>query len=354
MWNVDLTPLCFSGRENMSGLKMSRRELLKSMGGALIAGAINVGPFPGSLSAAGVEPPGEKPILDSHIHLVSLRLPGVPDFKAQDKVTPLGPFDERKRDKGRTGLARAIETEMQAAGVVQALCMPRYEVSPKDPLGIKETEALAALVRGPRLHPVGLADPARTDRDHLARVEDVLKRGTVKALKVYLGYLHISPSAPGYRPYYRLAARYNIPVIFHTGDTYSPRAKLKYSHPLQLDEVAVDFPETTFVIAHFGIPWVTDAAEVMYKNKNVWADLSGIFVGDEKYFARLEKDGVLGRAIRRIQEGIEYVEAPERFLYGSDWPLAPMGIYRDFVRRLVPEQHHRALFHDNAKTLFKL
>src|SRR5206468_133792 len=120
------------------------------------------------------------------------------------------------------------------------------------PLGIRETLTLAPLVRGPKLHPIGLAHPERFDRDHLARVEEVLEQGKVKALKAYLGYLHYAPSSPGYRPYYKLAEKYKVPVIFHCGDTYSRTAKLKYAHPLQIDEVAVDFPDTRFVLAHFG------------------------------------------------------------------------------------------------------
>src|SRR5206468_12446916 len=129
--------------------------------------------------------------------------------------------DKGNRAEGAARLAKVIEGEMKAAGVAQALCMPRHEVSDKDPLGIKEIEALAALVRGPQLHPVGLAHPERFDRDHLARVEEVLKQGKVKALKVYLGYLHYGPYHVGYRPYYKLAAKFKTPVVFHTGDTYS-------------------------------------------------------------------------------------------------------------------------------------
>ncbi len=338
----------------MVNAKIPRREVLKSIGGALLASAVGIGPLVQPSSAAENTSSPEGFIIDTHIHLVSLGLPGVPDFKAQDGKTALGPFDEHKRAMEMANLARVIEGEMETVGVGHALCMPRYKSRFDDPLGIREIEALAALVHGCRLHPVGLLDPKRSDRNHLTRVEAALKQGKVKALKAYLGYLHLSPSAPGYLPYYRLAAKYGIPVIFHTGDTYSTKAKLKYSHPLQIDEVAVDFPETNFVLAHFGMPWTTDAAEVMYKNKNVWADLSGMFAGDRQYFARLEQEGMLGRSIKRIQEGIEYAEAPERFLYGSDWPLAQMSIYHDFVLQLIPEKHRRAILHDNAMKLFNL
>jgi predicted TIM-barrel fold metal-dependent hydrolase len=129
---------------------------------------------------------------------------------------------------------------------------------------------------------------------------------------------------------------------------------VKFAHPLKIDEVAVDFPKTKFVIAHFGNPWVLDAAQVVYKNKNVWADLSAILIGDAAAFATMEKDGVLKRAVKRIKEGIEYSEAPERFLFGSDWPLVPIATYRNFVRRLFPEKQHAAVFGGNAKELFRL
>ena len=76
--------------------------------------------------------------------------------------------------------------------------------------------------------------------------------------------------------------KYHLPVIFHTGDNWSTTAKVKYAHPLRMDEVAVDHPEVRFVLAHFGNPWLIDAAEVVFKNPNVWADLSGLFVGSDK------------------------------------------------------------------------
>jgi predicted TIM-barrel fold metal-dependent hydrolase len=257
-------------------------------------------------------------------------------------------------------MALAIQTEMKQAGVAHALCMPRREFGADDPLGIKSTRAVAALVPG--LHLIGLADPERFDRDHLARVEEGLKRGDVVALKAYLGYLHHKPNDPGYRPYYNLAAKYDIPVIFHTGDTYSQSAKVKYARPLFIDEVAVVFPETKFVIAHMGNPWLMDAAEVIYKNnwnrrgarRNVWADLSALLVGSGDDFENYRKEGALATVIGEVRKALQFAECPDRFLFGSDWPLAPLKVYRDFIRELVPEEHHQAVFHDNAKALFKL
>src|SRR5262249_55780110 len=155
--------------------------------------------------------------------------------------------------------------------------------SPDDPLGVASTLRLAQLVPG--LHAVGVADPGRGDADHLNRVERELSLGRVRALKGYLGYLHFPPDHPGFAPYYQFPAHLGLPFIFHTGDPYSPRAKLRYAHPLLIDDVAVDHPRVRFVLAHAGNPWLLEAAEVVYKNVNVWADLSGLVVGDAEVFA---------------------------------------------------------------------
>ena len=49
-----------------------------------------------------------------------------------------------------------------------------------------------------------------------------------------------------------------------------------------------------------------------------------------------------------------YSERPNRFLYGTDWPLAPMTAYREFVKDAVPPEHHAQVFEENARVLFRL
>jgi predicted TIM-barrel fold metal-dependent hydrolase len=278
-------------------------------------------------------------MIDMHIHAVSPQLPG---------IRPL--IDVL--DEGPDIVAAALRAEMESADITHLLGMGHLGGTGDDALGIESTLAIAAVLPG--LYPIGVADPSRIDTDHLQRVEKQLRQGKVKALKAYLGYLYYGPEHPNYVPYYELAARYRVPFIFHTGDNYSTVAKVRYAHPLLVDEVAVDHRGVNFVMAHFGNPWVTDAAEVVYKNENVWADLSGILVGDEQYFRELASAGFLQKTADRIATGIEFTDRPDRFLYGSDWPLAPMAVYRDFVRRIVPEPYWQAVFEDNARALFGL
>ena len=164
----------------------------------------------------------------------------------------------------------------------------------------------------------------------------------------------IRPDHPGYRPYYELAERFRLPFIFHTGDTYSPYAKLKYAQPLLVDEVAVDHPKVRFVLAHVGNPWLTEAAEVVYKNVNVWADLSGLVVGDAAAFEAEDRQETLHDAMAALRRAFRYAERPNRFLYGSDWPLAPMLRYRRFIAAAIPEEFHPLIFEENARQLLHI
>ena len=213
-------------------------------------------------------------MIDAHIHVVPPNLPGVGPLSPGLRASP-------------ENVARVVREQMLAGGFTHAAAMGAWDAGEDDPLGVKRTVQIAEGVPGPvrdRRH-----GPPADDRDHLRRAEAQILGGRVVALKGYLGYVHHFPTDPGYLPYYELAAKYKLPVFFHTGDTYSPYAKLKFAHPLLVDEVAVDFPQVKFVLCHVGNPWTVDAAEVVYKNMNVWVDLSGL--------ARRVRRGLRGRRI---------------------------------------------------------
>jgi predicted TIM-barrel fold metal-dependent hydrolase len=301
-------------------------------------------------SAISEETQAEGPAIDTHIHVVPPRLPGIKPVPKDVEDLYQGPLTE---------MAARLRVEMHLAKYEFAFGMGSLDGLKGDPLGIARTLALSRSVPG--LRAVGVADPRRTEPEHLRSVEAQIEgnRDKLVALKAYLGYLHFGPEHPNYVPYYKLAAKYHLPVIVHTGDNWSTTAKVKYAHPLRMDEVAVDHPEVRFVLAHFGNPWLIDAAEVVFKNPNVWADLSGLFVGDNEEIQNLldaakVPDSASGLAISDLKKAIGYVEDYKRFLYGTDWPLAPMGSYRRLIELLIPKEHHPEVFRTNAKRVFSL
>lgn len=204
---------------------------------------------------------------------------------------------------------------------------------------------------------VGGVNPYKTEQSDLSEVERVLSSRKIRGLKIYLGYFHKYAYDDVYKGFYELAAKYEVPVIFHTGDNYDKNVKVRFAHPLTIDEVAVDFRDTKFIIAHIGNPWTIDAGEVIYKNDNVYGDLSGLFPGDKDSIENTD-----GRDLEDIVKAYRWAYNPGKFLYGSDWPIAPMEPYINLIERVLKEatrpedyQHHlERVFSLNARELFSI
>lgn len=179
----------------------------------------------------------------------------------------------------------------------------------------------------------------------------VLRTGGIKGVKFYLGYGHFYPNDFSLLGnYYRAIQKSGYPAIFHTGDTYNGYlgARLKYAHPLAIDDVAVEFPKLKIVIAHLGNPWITDAAAVMYKNANVYADISG--------WVYRAFDVMQGIAMtRKFLEAKEYLGNSDRILFGTDYPISNRDSYVVFVNNLpIPEEEKQQIFYKNAQKLFRI
>ncbi|MCX7665250.1 MAG: amidohydrolase family protein [Gemmataceae bacterium] len=280
-------------------------------------------------------------MIDCHIHVVPPNLLG---------VGSLAPVLRENVES----VSQVLTEQMKLSGTRMALAMGSWP-DDRDPLGINKTLEIAKFV--PNLKAIGILDPIRSaEPAHLKAVERLVQSKQVVAFKVYLGYIHHYASDSGYYPYYEMAARYRIPVFFHTGDTFSPYAKLKYAHPLTLDEVAVDFPNTRFVLCHLGNPWTIDAAELIYKNLNVWADLSGMWVssgqGIESESQAAERAAALDDIQTKIRTAFRYAERPTRFLYGTDWPLISMRPYAEMIAGAIPQDYHSLVFEENTQSLF--
>ena len=183
----------------------------------------------------------------------------------------------------------------------------------------------------------------------LAALEAALRAGAVACMKIYLGYVHLYPTDEAYQGVYELAERYRVPVVFHTGDTSTSDAKLKYADPLLVDEVAVDHRGVTFVIAHCGNPWLASAAEVAYKNPNVYLECSALMTGDMDELPRRAVDRYVTDAIAYV---LGYVERPDKLMFGSDWPLVELPAYVRAYARAIPEEHWDAVFYENAVRVF--
>lgn len=238
-----------------------------------------------------------------------------------------------------------LRGEMDRHGIDFALVLTSYLVNADRP---GTAEVLELLDGDPRFGVVAGVPWPRVEAGDFAELRELLAAGRLRGLKLYPGYAPFALSDPRMRPVYELAAGSGVPVMIHTGDTFARQAKVRYAHPLQVDEVAVDFPATTFVLCHLGNPWFMDAAEVVYKNDNVLADVSGLTVGE--WEPRFEK---VARA--RLDEAVAYVNDPSKFMFGTDWPISAMGGYLRFVATLdLTPQEREGMMWRNAARVFRL
>ncbi len=138
---------------------------------------------------------------------------------------------------------------------------------------------------------------------------------------------------------YRRCEERGLPVLVHTGTSIFPGARSKWGNPMELDDVAIDFPKLTIVMAHGGRPlWMEEAFFILRRHPNVYLELSGIPPARLlEYFPRLADIG-------------------HKTIWGTDWPSPGVHDLRknlDAFRALpLPAELQRAILSDTSLRLF--
>jgi uncharacterized protein len=273
---------------------------------------------------------------------------------------PVGAFDVHLHlsqwwpDLPRTGYSTSIDytvpgllAEMDRSHIDGGLAIPVFEgPTPEDSL----RESLAnARESGGRLRPVATVDPTRGRREVEVVVHEWEKVPDLAAVKLFPGYQAFYPHDPALAPVYEFAARRGVVVMVHQGDTLSPEGRIKYARPIELDEVAVQYRDVTFILCHLGNPWVEEAAELVYKNVNMYTDTSGLLA----HPATPHFDRMFRRTQEVLQGVVDTLGSVDRVLYGSDWPLESLETAVALVDGLdLPPEDKSAILGGNARRLF--
>lgn len=265
-------------------------------------------------------------------------------MKVIDVHTHLNNYDESKVVE-LSEMKDKLLSEMDKNNIYHTLILTSYKVNEHRP---STADVINATINDKNLSVVAGISFLNYKECDLREIADYLKDGLVKGLKLYPGYEPFYPYDKRCQVIYDLATEFNVPVMFHSGDTYTPKGKIRYSHPLAIDDVAVDNPAMKIVICHVGNPWIRDCMEVVYKNKNVYADISGLVLGDFN-------SALQNFMIAQLQEMMLYAGEPKYLLYGTDWPISNMESYIDFLENLdMPDNRKQRVAWKNAAALFKI
>jgi predicted TIM-barrel fold metal-dependent hydrolase len=147
-------------------------------------------------------------------------------------------------------------------------------------------------------------------------------------------------------PLYEVLAEARMPAIFHTGHSGigtgmrgGGGVRLKYGNPMDIDDVAVDFPDMPIIMAHPSFPWQDEAISVCLHKPQVYIDLSG---WSPKYFSSTL---------------VQYANTllKHKMLFGSDFPLIlPDRWLADFAKIAIRDEVRPLILKENAARLLGL
>jgi predicted TIM-barrel fold metal-dependent hydrolase len=279
-----------------------------------------------------------QPIIDIHIHIMPLHLfkPGVREMveRGRKDVADI----ERYAADPHAFLGLLDKLGIERAGLINDVSpnVTGFKPEMNDWIAKYSSAAPERLLAFGSVHPRTVADPG-------AEVDRIARLG-IRGLKLHPCHQEISPNAyrNGYKPledmYVRAQAN-GLPVMIHTGTSVFPGARNIHAQPILCDDVGVDFPNLTIILAHGGRPlWMNEAFFLVRRHKNMYMDISGIPpLKLLEHFPRLE-------------------EIADKVLWGTDWPgpgVPEIKANLDAFNSLpIGQAAKRKILYDNAARLF--
>ncbi|MFJ6919452.1 amidohydrolase family protein [Streptomyces sp. NPDC101133] len=168
----------------------------------------------------------------------------------------------------------------------------------------------------------------------------------VRGFKFHPSIQAFSPDDRMAYPLYETIEELGVPALFHTGQTGIGAGvpggggiRLKYSNPMLVDDVAVDFPDLRIILAHPSFPWQDEALAVATHKPYVYIDLSG---WSPRYFPP--------QLVRYANTLLK-----DKVLFGSDYPvITPDRWLADFEKLDIRPEVRPRILKDNAARLLGL
>jgi predicted TIM-barrel fold metal-dependent hydrolase len=261
---------------------------------------------------------GEIPVSDAHVHFFSPAFFSSLAAQSGRPVEELAGILGWRLPHSREDLAEAWRSELDEHGVARAALIASIP-------GDEDSVATAVSLYPDRFYGFCMANP--TAPDGVARVQKALDGGRLQGICLFPAMHRYSIQDPRIRPVFEAAAAHTGAVVFvHCGVlTVGVRRKLglpspfdmRYSNPIDLHAVALEFPKVNFLIPHFGAGYFREALMLCDLCPNVHLDTSST-----NSWTRYQPESLdLKTVFRKALE----VAGPQRLLFGSDSSFFPRG-----------------------------
>ncbi|MBT5022517.1 amidohydrolase [Candidatus Woesearchaeota archaeon] len=209
----------------------------------------------------------------------------------------------------------------------------------------------------------------------VSELRELAESKQIAGIKLYPGYQNFNASDEKMFEIYKIADKYGLPVMFHTGELHHccPRSERKdrelvaqkypckgtcyiddqkhLSQPKQMVGAANKFPNVNFILSHLSNPYFLELCDVMSECPNVYTDISGQFLSasDEDTVEYREELKI------EIQQFLELPNGINRVMFGTDFPIQSYKDSIELIKLLnLSSENEEKIFYGNAARLLKL
>ncbi len=201
-------------------------------------------------------------------------------------------------------------------------------------------------------HPEKLEGWASVDPNEpgcVEQLEHAVKHLGLRGLKLGPTYQHFNAQDRKHWPLFKKCQDLGLPIMWHQGTTFPSRARLNWAQPLQLEDIAMEFPDLKMIIAHLGHPWEEDVVVLIRKCPNVYTDISAVHYRPWRYWQAM---------VTAMEYGVDH-----KILLASDFPSGTITNVINGLRNVnapvegtklpkIPIEVQDRIIHENWKAFF--
>ena len=257
--------------------------------------------------------------------------PGTPDWMAVGALTKSS-LEEVLQEMDEAGFEYVIMSDIKMWSYRRHFKLIMGD--PADGWGIETVKKMVDESDGRIVGGVGY-NPFRI-KESLEEVERAVKDYGFKYVWIHPITFGISFNDKKLYPLYIKCIELDIPCCMQVGHSAEPLPSWM-GHPMNADEVAIDFPELKLVLTHTGWPWIHEWLSMMWRHPNVYGNIGAYYPKD------LDED------IIKFMDG--------RLRHKIMWATNGFGMTRckkEFLELPIREETKRAVLWENAVKVFKL
>ena len=154
-------------------------------------------------------------------------------------------------------------------------------------------------------------DPRQTDA--VNKLQYAFKELNLSGLKLNLSHLQMMPSDSRLGEILAMCQEYEKPVTFHSGFSWEPNSPSKYGRPILYEDIAINYPNLRFCLAHLGWPWVDETMMMVLKYPNVYTDTATVYMDSPiNYYDQI--------FMKNMAPGWLQNNLADKIMYGSNHP----------------------------------